>query len=42
MIEQQLEGYIETSEPHSYIDRKLGTVETGIKNFLNVKKIELD
>ena len=42
VIEQQLEGHIETSEPHRYIDRKLGTVETGIKNFLEVKKIDLD
>jgi hypothetical protein len=42
VIEQQLDGHIETSEPHSYIDKKLSTVETGIKNFLKVKKIELD
>jgi hypothetical protein len=42
VIEQQLEGHVETLDPHSYIDRKLGTVETGIKNFLEVKKIDLD
>jgi hypothetical protein len=42
MIEQQLEGHIETYDPHRYIDSKLGSVETGTKNFLKVKKIELD
>lgn len=42
IIEQQLEGHIESSDPYRYIDRKLDTVETGIKNFLKVKKIELD
>jgi hypothetical protein len=42
MIEQQLEGHIETSDPYGYINGKLGTAETGVKNFLKVKKIELD
>lgn len=42
VIEQQLEGQIETSDPYTEIDRKLGNVETGIKNFLKVKKIDLD
>ncbi|WP_026567256.1 hypothetical protein [Bacillus sp. UNC41MFS5] len=42
MIEQQLEGHIETYDPHSYIDRKLSSAELGIKNFLKVKKIDLD
>jgi hypothetical protein len=42
MIEQQIEGHIESSDPFSYIDKNLGTVETGVKNFLKVKKIEID
>ncbi|MBT2725126.1 MULTISPECIES: hypothetical protein [unclassified Bacillus (in: firmicutes)] len=42
MIEQQLEGHIETYDPQRYIDRKLWTAENGIKNFLKVKKIDLD
>ncbi|MEH7419599.1 hypothetical protein V7266_30670, partial [Neobacillus drentensis] len=34
MVEQQLEGHIETFDPYTYIDRKLGTAEKGITNFL--------
>jgi hypothetical protein len=42
MIEQQIEGHIESSDPYGYINGKLGTAETGVKNFLKVKKIDLD
>ncbi|PLS04044.1 hypothetical protein [Neobacillus cucumis] len=42
MVEQQLEGHIETFDPHSYIEKKLRTAENGISNFLKVKKINLD
>jgi hypothetical protein len=42
MNERQKEGPFESSDPYSYINKELGTVETGIKNFLKVKKIELD
>jgi hypothetical protein len=42
MIEQQIEGNIESSDPYSYIDRKLRTAEIGIQNFLKVKKVKLD
>jgi hypothetical protein len=42
MLCDMIEGHIETSDPFSYIDKNLGTVETGVKNFLKVKKIELD
>lgn len=42
MIEQQLEGHIETFDPYSYLNRKLGNAEIGIKNYLKIKKIELD
>ncbi|MDQ0975876.1 hypothetical protein QFZ31_005754 [Neobacillus niacini] len=43
VIEQQIEGhYIESSDPLSYIDKNLGTVETGVKNFLKVKKIDIE
>jgi hypothetical protein len=42
VVEQQLEGHIETFDPHRYIDMKLRTAENGISNFLRVKKINLD
>lgn len=42
LIEQQLEGNIETVDPYGYIDRKIGSAENGIENFLKVKKIDLD
>lgn len=42
VIEMELEGNIETSNPHGYINGKLGIVENGINNYLKVKKIELD
>ncbi|MGG3467817.1 hypothetical protein ABES02_10080 [Neobacillus pocheonensis] len=41
VIEQQLEGNIETVDPYGYIIRKIGTAENGIENFLKVKKIDL-
>jgi hypothetical protein len=42
IIEQQLEGNIETYDPYRYIDKKLWVAENGINNFLKVKKIDLD
>jgi hypothetical protein len=42
IMEQQLEGHIETFDPYGYIDGKLDSAEIGIHNFLQIKKIELD
>ncbi|MCM2533301.1 hypothetical protein NDK43_13975 [Neobacillus pocheonensis] len=42
LIEQHLEGNIETNDPYRYIDGKLSIAENGINNFLKVKKIDLD
>ncbi|MBM7654173.1 hypothetical protein [Neobacillus cucumis] len=41
MVEQQLEGHIETFDPHSYIDKKLKNAEIGISNFIKIKKINV-
>ncbi|MGZ4160473.1 MAG: hypothetical protein ACXVHV_11150 [Methanobacterium sp.] len=41
MIEQQLEGNIDTNDPKGYIKEKLSSADNGIKNFLTVKKIDL-
>ncbi|MDQ0200194.1 hypothetical protein [Neobacillus ginsengisoli] len=42
IMEQQLDGQIETFDPYRYINGKLETAEIGIQNFLQIKKIDID
>ena len=42
MLEQQLDGHIETFDPYSFIDRRLRTVENGVSNFIKIKRIDVD
>jgi hypothetical protein len=41
LIEQQIDGHIETHDPKSYIDSKLGSAETWIRHYLEYKNINL-
>jgi hypothetical protein len=42
VIEQQLEGHIETYDPYRFILEKLASAENGVDSFLKIKKIDLD
>lgn len=42
IIEQELEGHIETSDPYGYTDGKLSVAESCIKSYLKVKNLTLD
>jgi hypothetical protein len=42
IIEQALEGHIETFDPHGYADGKLGIAESSLIKYLKLKDINLD
>ncbi|NRD79580.1 hypothetical protein HPT25_19655 [Bacillus sp. BRMEA1] len=42
LIEQQMNGHIEIFDPYQYLNHKLESTDNGIKNYLRVKKIEIE